>query len=185
MSHPSHTFEALANALGIDLKRLPPGTLIDGMPADAAAAGIQVQRKPGQIRITIPGPPPGKPRMTRRDKWAKRPAVARYRAWCDRVRSGAGTIPAASSVTSVDWCAYFEPPRSWPKKKRVAAIMELHRDKPDRDNIDKAVLDCLWPRGDSAIAQGLIVKRWAWVARMEINIRYQESVAPEGRLDTE
>lgn len=30
--------------------------------------------------------PIGKPRMTRADKWKQRPAVMRYRAFCDEVR---------------------------------------------------------------------------------------------------
>lgn len=30
--------------------------------------------------------PIGKPRMTRADKWKKRPAVMRYRAFCDEAR---------------------------------------------------------------------------------------------------
>lgn len=35
----------------------------------------------------------------------------------------------------------------------------LHRAKPDRDNIDKALLDALF-NDDSGIASGLIEKRW-------------------------
>lgn len=80
-------------------------------------------------------------------------------------------MPAADTVSSLSWVAYFEPPKSWSKKKRIDAIEKLHRAKPDRDNIDKAVLDCLYPHGDSGIARGTIEKRWDWHARIEIEIR--------------
>lgn len=36
-----------------------------------------------------------KPRMTQRDRWAKRPAVLRYRAFCDEVRLRAWRCPSA------------------------------------------------------------------------------------------
>ena len=124
----------------------------------------------GRIIIIVSGPPPGKPRMTRRDKWMRRPCVMRYRSWCDRVREVAGNLPPAEKVLSLDWAAYFEPPKSWPKKTRDRQLCKLHRAKPDRDNVDKAVLDCLYPGGDSAIAKGTIVKRWGTPPRIEIVI---------------
>jgi len=44
----------------------------------------------GPTVITVPGNPVGKPRMTRKDKWAQRPCVLRYREWADRARAAAG-----------------------------------------------------------------------------------------------
>jgi Holliday junction resolvase RusA-like endonuclease len=35
----------------------------------------------------------------------------------------------------------------------------LHRQKPDRDNIDKGILDALF-KSDCGVAGGTIVKRW-------------------------
>lgn len=125
--------------------------------------------EPGRIQLVIPGPAPGKPRMTNRDRWAKRPAVVRYRDWCDLVRSIAGDVPAAEKVTCVDITAHFEPPKSWSKRKRCAHIGAMHRTKPDCDNITKAVLDCLW-QDDSRIAWTITRKRWDWNARLEIEI---------------
>jgi Holliday junction resolvase RusA-like endonuclease len=96
-----------------------------------------------------------------------------YRFWCDRVRKAVGRkLPIADLVGALDWTAYFEPPQSWSKKRRAACIGELHCAKPDRDNIDKAVLDCLYKQ-DSGIAMGTIQKRWDWTARLEITIRYK------------
>lgn len=122
------------------------------------------------LTIVVPGPPIGKPRMTQRDKWRQRPAVMRYRAWADRVRAIAGVLPPAERVLSLSWTAYFEPPKSWPKKRRLAAIGTKHRVKPDSSNISKGIEDILWPAGDSALADGSYAKRWDWDARLEIRI---------------
>ena len=119
------------------------------------------------INITLPGTPIGKPRMTRQDKWQQRPRVMRYREWCDTARKVAGELPPADQIASLSWVAYFAPPKSWSKKRREAAIGTLHRQTPDRDNIDKAVLDCFF-KEDSGIAAGSIEKRWGLVARLEI-----------------
>jgi Holliday junction resolvase RusA-like endonuclease len=126
-------------------------------------------RKGMTLKFTIPGKPIGKPRMTRRDKWAQRSAVVKYREWCDRTREIVGPVPPANQTASVSWVAYFEPPKSWSKRKREDAIGELHRSRPDRDNIDKALLDCLW-KEDSGIARGTIEKRWGREPRLEITI---------------
>ena len=122
------------------------------------------------IFFTVTGPPPGKPRMTRRDKWHKRPATERYWEWSNRIQSAlAGKIPVADMVAACNWTAYFSPPASWPKKRREAAMGTIHRAKPDRDNVDKGVLDTLWKQ-DSGIGVGTIAKYWGEPARIEIEI---------------
>ena len=134
-----------------------------------------IMKRPGELRITVPGTPIGKPRMTRRDKWKKRPCVMRYRSWCDVVRLIVGNVlPPADTVTKLDWTATFEPPKSWSKKKKLASIGELHRPVPDRDNIDKAVLDCLYKK-DSSIAAGCIKKLWGHKAELCIVIRFDDT----------
>ena len=121
-------------------------------------------------RIVVPGVPVAKPRMTRRDRWAKRPAVMRYRAWADTVRAAAGTVPPAERVKSLVWTAVFVPPKSWSKKRRAQAIGQMHRVKPDASNILKGIEDILWPENDSALAAGRYEKRWGLDARLEIVI---------------
>lgn len=98
-----------------------------------------------------------KPRQTRRDKWAKRPAVVRYREWCSLLRRVASP-PDPNTVDSFNWMASFQFPARWRKSLRVGGH---HRQRPDRDNLDKAFLDCLWPDSDSGIAAGWIQKVWA------------------------
>lgn len=132
-----------------------------------------VSDRSSEMLIRLPGAPMGKPRMTRRDKWAKRDCVVRYREWADRLRAAAGKVPPAERVVELSWKATFEPPQSWSKKRRVASIGQLHRSKPDRDNVDKAILDALYPKGDSGIARGTIEKRWGWEDGLEIKIVFE------------
>jgi Holliday junction resolvase RusA-like endonuclease len=124
---------------------------------------------PGKIAIVVHGTPLAKPRMTQRDKWAKRPCVVKYRTWCDRIRAAAGEMPPAESVAEVNWTAYFEPPKSWKKKRRWDAIGQPHRSTPDKDNVEKGLLDILFKQ-DKGIADGRGRKRWGTPARIEISI---------------
>lgn len=102
--------------------------------------------------------PVGKPRMTRRDKWARRPAVLRYRAFADALRSCLkGAVP--KQARSVSWIAYFPMPASWSAKKRAQHAAAPHTAKPDRDNVDKAILDALFD-DDAHVSDGVIKKRW-------------------------
>jgi Holliday junction resolvase RusA-like endonuclease len=109
--------------------------------------------------FTVPGTPIGKPRMTRRDKWKRRPNVQRYRAWADSVRLvvvRSGFTAAAlgfphNHAIGVAWLAVFSRP------KRGAQDQPNHTVKPDRDNIDKALLDSLFEH-DQVVSCGLMRK---------------------------
>ncbi len=128
------------------------------------------------LTITVPVTPVGKPRQTQRDRWAKRECVMRYRAYADQVclcvRQQVGILPEAAQIARLDWVAYFVPPLSWNNKKRLAAYDELHRVRPDLDNICKGIFDILFPGGDSAIAHGEYKKLWAPLARLVITVEY-------------
>ena len=88
--------------------------------------------------------PMGKPRMTRRDKWAKRPCVVAYRAWADAVRLAAGPVPDHVGVLRLR--AYMPIPKSLPAHKRPHFVGSPHQRKPDLDNIVKALMDALLPQ---------------------------------------
>jgi len=125
-------------------------------------------------RITLNDVKPmGKPRMTRRDKWKKRPCVVRYRAFADALRLAAGELPPTELIEDLSWVATFAFPKSYSKKKRTALMGQLHRSTPDRDNCDKAVLDILFKQ-DSAIAKGTIEKRWGETDSLEIVIKWRK-----------
>jgi len=111
-----------------------------------------------QKNIVVPVSPMGKPRMTQRDKWKQRPCVMRYRAIKDEITLLVGrAIP--EDVESLSWVAYFPMPKSWSKKKKDEHRGRFHRSKPDRDNVDKAILDALF-KEDCRIASGTLEKRW-------------------------
>ena len=101
--------------------------------------------------------PIGKPRATQRDKWSPSPAVQRYRAWADLFRAKLGSYPR--DPVGVSWVAYLPIPPSWSKKKKAEMSGGYHRSTPDRDNIDKAILDSMFKR-DEGVAFGIINKYW-------------------------
>jgi Holliday junction resolvase RusA-like endonuclease len=117
----------------------------------------------------------GKPRMTQRDKWMKRDCVVRYRAYCDRIRASVGAIPIDPLAVHIK--AYISVPSSWSKKKKQAMVGQRHRQKPDWDNIGKAICDALF-EDDSCIAVGLAEKFWCIEGhdRTEVRVIYAESV---------
>lgn len=128
-----------------------------------------------RLRFVIQGKPLGAPRMTRRDRWAKRGVVVKYMDWRNSLEAIRKKLPDAKFVKSLSWVAYFEPPttiekRKLTKQERLELLGEAHRAKPDRDNIDKALLDGLFPQDDKAISAGGVCKLWGSPARTEVEI---------------
>lgn len=100
--------------------------------------------------------PVPKPRMTQRDRWAQRPAVMRYYAFCDEIRlKGPGSLPPRLRLIF-----YLPMPKSWPAKKRTAHEGLPHQVRPDTDNLTKAVKDAL-AEEDSYIYDEHATKYWA------------------------
>jgi len=104
----------------------------------------------------IPGDPVAKPRQTQRDRWKKRPCVMRYRAWADMARFSTSKAFLLNPI-KVNILAVFQMPQSWPKKKKAELAGKPHRQKPDWDNIGKAVSDALW--GDDSVLYDVTVKK--------------------------
>ena len=94
--------------------------------------------------------------MTQRDKWAKRPAVLRYRAFADEVRARGVQVPYFGAIITFG----IPMPRSWSSKKKTAMLSAPHQQKPDIDNLLKALLDAVH-KDDSGIWQITACKRWA------------------------
>ncbi|MDU4995189.1 MAG: RusA family crossover junction endodeoxyribonuclease [Enterobacteriaceae bacterium] len=107
--------------------------------------------------------PMGKPRMTRADKWKKRPEVMRYRAFCDEVRLRGVALPESDAhVTFV-----LPMPASWSKKKRQQYNGQPHQAKPDCDNMLKALMDALY-EDDAHIWDCRITKVWGEIGQIII-----------------
>ena len=99
--------------------------------------------------------PMGKPRMTRADKWKQRPAVMRYRAFCDEARLRKIQLPVSGAhVTFV-----LPMPQSWSQKKKDQHAGQPHQSKPDCDNMLKALMDAPYD-DDSHIWDCRITKIW-------------------------
>jgi len=109
--------------------------------------------KPGKtMRFTVKIQPMGKPRMTQRDKWKGRDVVQKYMAYKDEVRRQINVpLWKLPEPISFSWWAWFPLPASWSKVRKLRKAGTIHRVKPDRDNVDKALMDILF-RFDQRIA---------------------------------
>lgn len=121
------------------------------------------------------GLPVGKPRMTQRDKWQKRPRVMAYRAFADGLRAAAqaagGPLPQNPDVVQIE--AYMPMPQSWSEKKKLSLDGKPCRQAPDRDNLEKSVGDALF-KEDSCIWGGSGLKLWcrAGSERIHVTVLY-------------
>lgn len=108
--------------------------------------------------------PVPKPRMTQRDRWAKRPAVVRYHIFSDELRKkwGDKEVPAALALR-------FElsMPQSWSKAKKESMRGEPHQQTPDIDNLIKAFLDALC-ENDSYVYSVTAEKYWSDEGSIEL-----------------
>lgn len=114
----------------------------------------------------------GKPRMTRRDKWAQRKCVQEYRAWATELRYLFwGRDAKQPAPLKLYWEAQIAMPRSWSNTKKNAMRLKPHTARPDRDNIDKAICDALF-LDDAAIAIGAQQKVWGDENKLIITVVY-------------
>jgi Holliday junction resolvase RusA-like endonuclease len=101
--------------------------------------------------------------MTQADKWKKRPAVLKYRAFADECR-----LRMQGVVLDNSRIVFHVPmPQSWSKKKKVEMNTRPHRSRPDLDNYAKAIFDALYSE-DSHIADICLSKRWSYEGGIEI-----------------
>lgn len=103
--------------------------------------------------------PVAAPRMTRQDKWLKRPRVMRYREFCAAVKSAAGVV--AEVPDRIECNFYVTMPESWSKKKQASMAGKPHRQRLDVDNMLKGVSDALFEQ-DGAIHEMEGRKRWCY-----------------------
>jgi Holliday junction resolvase RusA-like endonuclease len=112
--------------------------------------------------------PIGKPRMVRSDAWRGRKCVIDYWEYKDELvrqaREQDFTLPSIFAVTF-----HIPMPSSWSQKKKDRMRGQPHTQKPDIDNICKAIMDCLLP-DDSSVWSIHAEKYWSDVGRIEIAI---------------
>ena len=112
--------------------------------------------------------PNTKPRMTRSDKWKKRPCVMRYRHFADNLRTQFAQKGIPTDFDSIEIEFHFAMPSTWSKKNKLEMDQKPHQNKPDIDNLCKAVFDSLMD-DDSGVYQLTASKWWtAGTSRIEI-----------------
>ena len=108
--------------------------------------------------------PVSKPRQTRSDKWKKRPSVMKYRTFADECRLKKVNVhDMGDSITF-----HIPMPKSWSKKKKAGMDQTPHQQKPDLDNLLKALLDAVLPE-DCTVWSVATHKVWAYEGAIEIN----------------
>lgn len=131
------------------------------------------------ITIRVPGPPRGKarPRFTKTGRAytpAKTKAYEQAIGWAARAVHKGEPIAGPVHVRVIANCPV---PKSWPKAKRLDALLGNipHLVKPDIDNVTKAVLDALngimW-RDDSQVALDGAMKRYSAEPELVVIIRW-------------
>lgn len=95
------------------------------------------------------------PRMVKSDSWKKRPIVLAYWAFKDEVRLNRVQIPVPCRIIF-----YLPMPDSWSEKKKLSMNDRPHTQRPDLDNLCKAIFDCVLDE-DGHIWNFHAEKRWA------------------------
>lgn len=103
--------------------------------------------------------PVPKPRMTQRDKWLtgvkRRPSVRRYFQFKELCRIY--KVEVKESETEIVFVLPM--PKSWPYKKREEMLGKPHQQRPDKDNLEKALLDAVYDE-DCRVWDSRVSKLW-------------------------
>ena len=131
--------------------------------------------KLNKSNISINIQPVAKPRMTRSDRWKKRPVVLKYWQFKDALKEKA---EQKNWDLSKDVTIYFSiaMPKSWSKKKKKQMNLQPHQQKPDIDNLIKSVLDSL-AEDDSYVYSVNAKKYWSekgnvWIINNQMLITF-------------
>lgn len=110
--------------------------------------------------------PMGAPRMTRRDRWAntRSKAAGRYFIYRDALRE---QHPRLVMPDTYHLVFYLPMPASWSRKIRAAMVGRPHRQKPDKDNLEKGFLDAFHD-DDSHFWHGTVTKLWSEEGEIEL-----------------
>lgn len=104
-----------------------------------------------------------KPRMTVSDRWKKRPAVMRYWEYKDKVRKLGIEYKVGHDIIYT-----LAMPKSWSKKKKEEMNGKPHEQKPDIDNLQKALFDAIFDEDKHIHLVGKQRKIWGYESSIEI-----------------
>lgn len=105
----------------------------------------------------------GKPRMTQRDKWGEREVVQRYWAFKEECQLKGVQVPEEGA----DITFILPMPKSWTNKKKEQMNGTPHQQKPDIDNLLKALLDAIY-KDDSKVWKISAKKIWGYAGAINI-----------------
>ena len=104
-----------------------------------------------------------KPRMTKRDRWMKRPATQKYWEYKDKIKASGMEIPESCvHITFV-----LPMPRSWSRKRKNHHRYQPHQQRPDKDNLEKGLLDALFNE-DCKVWDTRVTKIWGDIGEIWI-----------------
>lgn len=112
--------------------------------------------------------PVSAPRQVKSDTWNPSDHVLRYRAFRDECAYRGVTIaPRDTCITFV-----LPMPASWSNKKREAMRFQPHEQKPDLDNLVKALVDAVYRGQDDGkvSSYGRLEKIWGDVGEIRITL---------------
>jgi Holliday junction resolvase RusA-like endonuclease len=112
-----------------------------------------------KMRIEFNIKPCPKPRMTRADRWKKRPIVLKYWDFSNELNRQAIKLQYIPG-DKVSLIFFIPMAKSWSKKKREQMLGKPHKAKPDIDNLAKAFLDALLDE-DSYVYSLTAEKYWS------------------------
>lgn len=129
---------------------------------------------PEAITFTAYCDPVGKarPRVTRTGHVYTPKRTTNFEAEIARAARPHFDAPLSAPVRVTIW-ATFKPAKSWSKAKTASAMHGPHTQKPDLDNVEKAVLDALNGiafTDDSLVAEKSARKVWGPVARVVVTV---------------
>lgn len=127
--------------------------------------------------FTFPSAPVPKPRLTRRDKWLTppRPPVARYYTFANAVRALMEARHFNLPDEGAHFAFYIPMPKSWSKSARMAYRGTAHRQKPDIDNLLKAIFDAMSGNDCTIWHIASVKKVWADEGSFTISLAPQET----------
>jgi Holliday junction resolvase RusA-like endonuclease len=99
----------------------------------------------------------GAPRQTRNSHWSNKKTIDKYHAFRDEIRLHTRHINDGTAYRII---FMVQMANSWSDKKKAAKLYQLHDQKPDTDNMVKAVLDAMMIE-DCKVAYTESVKLWS------------------------
>lgn len=111
----------------------------------------------GMIELRFNITPLGKPTMTQHDKYARKPCVLRYWAFCEECQLKGVTVQVHDDITFV-----LPMPASWSAKKKAAHDGKPHLQKPDTSNMLKAIEDAVHQNDSHLWHYSGLTKVWGY-----------------------